>query len=220
MTNSSRKKYEIVLLTDRDGWILPYLERLVEDWHQEGHCVSLLHEVDPESVADFCFCLSFGKIVPGKILENYKKVLVVHESNLPEGRGWAPMAWQILEGRRQIPVTLLEAAKGVDSGRIYMQDLISLNGTELNSEWRGLQAESTVRLCKKWVDEYPAVLSQGREQEGVATFYKKRTPADSELDVERSIASQFDLLRVVDNDRYPAFFFHKGRGYKIKIDLL
>jgi methionyl-tRNA formyltransferase len=31
----------------------------------------------------------------------------VHESALPQGQGWSPMTWQILEGASPIPVTLI-----------------------------------------------------------------------------------------------------------------
>jgi len=46
----------------------------------------------------------------------------------------------------------------------------------------------------------------------------KRTPQHSQLDPHRSIAEQFDLLRVVDNDRYPAFMDFRGARYVIKIE--
>jgi hypothetical protein len=33
----------------------------------------------------------------------------------------------------------------------------------------------------------------------------------------RSLAEQCDLLRMVDNDRFPAFFDYRGRGYVLRI---
>jgi methionyl-tRNA formyltransferase len=35
--------------------------------------------------------------------------------------------------------------------------------------------------------------------------------------VQKTIAEQFDLLRVVDNLRYPAFFDHRGKRYRLTI---
>jgi methionyl-tRNA formyltransferase len=32
------------------------------------------------------------------------------------------------------------------------------------------------------------------------------------------LAEQFDLLRVVDSERFPAFFEYRGRRYKLKIE--
>ena len=58
---------------------------------------------------------------------------------------------------------------------------------------------------------------QGKVQEGESTFYSKRGPKDSELDIDKTIDEQFNLLRVVDNERYPAFFRKNGQKYFIKI---
>jgi methionyl-tRNA formyltransferase len=37
------------------------------------------------------------------------------------------------------------------------------------------------------------------------------------LDQQRSLAEQFELLRVVDNVRYPAFFHWRGRRYELQV---
>ena len=49
-------------------------------------------------------------------------------------------------------------------------------------------------------------------------YMKKRNPVDSRIDPDKSISDQFNLLRVADFERYPAFFEYKGIKYLIKID--
>ena len=61
------------------------------------------------------------------------------------------------------------------------------------------------------------IIKKGKLQHGKETFYKKRTPVDSKIDIHESIESQFNLLRTVDNINYPAFFFNKGKRFIIKI---
>lgn len=128
------------------------------------------------------------------------------------------MTWQVLEGCAEIPVTLFEAANAVDSGAVYLQDRIRLDGTELVDELRAKQAASTLSLCRAFVDDYPLVLQKARAQHGEESFYQRRKPQDSRLDPDKTIAEQFDLLRVVDNERYPAFFDRNGCRYLIKIE--
>ena len=60
--------------------------------------------------------------------------LVVHESALPQGQGWSPMTWQILEGASSIPITLFEAVADLDAGPIHLQQQITLQGHELVDE--------------------------------------------------------------------------------------
>jgi methionyl-tRNA formyltransferase len=51
------------------------------------------------------------------------------------------------------------------------------------------------------------------------TYHRRRTPEDSRLDPHQSIASQFDLLRICDPDRYPAFFDFRGRRYRLRLEV-
>ena len=140
---------------------------------------------------------------------------MVHESALPRGQGWSPMTWQILESASTIPITLFEATAELDTGPIYMQQQIELQGHELVEEWRALQAQVTFELCLAWFDRYRVVAAAAQPQHGEASYYRRRRPADSQLDPERSLAEQFNLLRVVDHQRYPAFFDHRGRRYHV-----
>tara|TARA_E500000318_G_scaffold111120_1_gene128577 strand:+ start:11908 stop:13125 length:1218 start_codon:yes stop_codon:yes gene_type:complete len=212
------KVYAIQILTDFGSWIAPYVEDLALEWELAGHSVRVSYSVEQTLPADFCFCLSFSRIVSPVTRQHYRHTLVVHESDLPQGRGWAPMTWQILEGKNRIPITLIEAVDAVDAGPIYLQEWIELNGTELNSEWRALQAQTTQHMCRQWVQAYPAIAESARHQEAGGSIYARRRPADSRLDPSKTLAEQFNLLRVVDNESYPAFFEFNGRRYRIRID--
>ncbi|MBK1725450.1 formyltransferase family protein [Halorhodospira neutriphila] len=207
----------IVILSDEGSWINEHLLELVEDWEELAHRVQWTHEPSEAQAGDFCFCLSFGRILPEAVRAQYRHTLVVHESDLPHGKGWSPLTWQILEGKSRIPVTLLEAAEQVDSGTIYDQRWIAFEGHELIEELRGAQAEATRTLCRAFVDDFPASAAQGHEQSGEESFYPRRRPEDSRLDPQRSLAEQFELLRVVDNERYPVFFDWRGQRYILRI---
>ncbi|AFY69684.1 methionyl-tRNA formyltransferase-like protein [Thalassoporum mexicanum PCC 7367] len=209
--------FTITIISDQNSWINDYIPELVASLIQSGHNLEWLHEMTTIPKGDFLFCLSFSKIIPEAILARNKHNLVVHESNLPEGKGWSPLTWQILAGKSTIPITLFEAGAQVDSGKIYSQESLELKGTELIDELRQAQAMVSIRLCKKWIQQYPEILAQGRKQNGRSTFYARRTPQDSQLDPNQTIRAQFNLLRVVDNDRYPAFFEIDGEVYILKI---
>ena len=56
-----------------------------------------------------------------------------------------------------------------------------------------------------------------KPQLGKTSFYRKRTKKDSEININKSIRKQFNLLRVTDNKRYPAFFYFKKKKYILKI---
>ena len=103
----------------------------------------------------------------------------------------------------------------MDSGNIVFRDMMHFEGHELVDELRHMQGQKTIELCLRFL-QAPSP-PQGRPQQGGESFYPRRTPKDSELDVNRTIAEQFNLLRVVDNERYPAFFKVNGKNYIIRI---
>lgn len=183
-----------------------------------GHAVVWRHNVSQIKNGDIVFYLSCGQIVPGDILSRNKHNLVIHESALPDGKGWSPLTWQILEGKNEIPITLFEAVESVDSGKIYIQDIMHFNGTELIEELRQKQAEYTIKMCVSFVEDYPGITSRGKEQSGRSSYYKKREPEDSKFYPDKTICEQFSLLRVVDNERYPAYFELNGMQYILKIE--
>jgi methionyl-tRNA formyltransferase len=205
----------VTVLVDNQSWILPYAERLAAAAAARGCAATLArrHEDVPEG--DVAFFLGCTRIASPALRARNRLNLVVHESALPQGRGFAPVAWQVLEGRTEIPVVLFAAEDAPDAGPIYLRDRIRLTGYELNDELRRRQGEVTVSLCLELLDRYPDLRPE--PQTGAATTYRRRTPEDSALDPDLSLRQQLPLLRVVDNERYPAFVDIDGHRYILKI---
>lgn len=128
----------------------------------------------------------------------------------------SPHIWQILEGAEAITITLLNAEDELDSGDIWAQTEIRLDGTELYDEINRKVFDAEVHLMT-WALENCDRMSP-RAQQGAESYYRRRTPMDSALDPHKSIADCFNQLRVADPHRYPAFFEYRGRKYRIQIE--
>lgn len=207
-------KLKIQILVDNpNSWILPYAAELLVKLVKYGHEVTLLHKHNEVASGEILILLSCERIYKSLVLNKYN--LVVHESDLPKGKGWSPVTWQVLEGKNKIPVTLFEATEDVDAGSIYAKEYIILDGTELLAEIKHKQGLATQKLILDFVKNYPNIM--GEQQVGEESYYPRRKPKDSQLDVDKNIAEQFDLLRVCDNDRYPAHFTYRKQKYILKI---
>jgi len=206
----------VTLFTDSGSWIAPWVRLLTEEITASGDDARIVENYAAAPEGDVAFFLGCTRLAPADLLSRHRRNLVVHESALPEGRGFAPVAWQILDGAARIPVRLIEAIDGpADSGPIVLSDEMRFEGTELFDEIRRSQGAMTVTLCRRFLDApFPTA---GRPQEGAPTTYRRRTPADSELDPQRSLAEQFDLLRTVDDRTHPAFFRYRGARYRLSI---
>lgn len=208
----------LTVVVDNPSWVLPWAEKLVDARRARGAKAALVRRYDdiaPGGVAVFLGCTG---ISPPGILERSRRTLVVHASDLPKGRGFSPLTWQTLEGKLEIPVCLIEAADAVDVGPVVLRRMLRFEGHELIDEMQAAVGQISVDMVMWYLDQpHPPV---GTPQQGDATVYPRRRPPDSRLDPEQSIAAQFDLLRVVDNERYPAFFEHRGHVYRLRIDKL
>lgn len=205
---------KVAILTSPRQWFESHARSLSD---RLGDVPVFTDHLDMNESYDLLFILSYHKIIGSEFLEKNSNNIVVHASNLPEGKGWAPMFWQVLEGREEITFSMIEAVADVDAGDIYLQRSLSLTGYELNAELRLMQAEVIKAMCVELLDNIH-LLENPQKQLGAETFYPRRTSEDSRLDVNRSIGEQFNLLRICDNEEYPAFFELGGIRYLLKIE--
>jgi methionyl-tRNA formyltransferase len=181
------------------------------------HNIELVEKKSDLTGGDVLFLISCHEIILPEDRKKYSASLVIHASDLPEGRGWSPHIWQIVEGRNRITVSLIEAQDPVDSGAIWAQRHLVLEGHELGDEINAKLFAIELELMDHALD----IVGTGTpvpQDDRPPSHYRRRTPEDSRLDPSRSIAEQFDLLRVADPDRFPAFFDLRGHRYLVRIE--
>ena len=206
---------KIAFLFDKtNDWLSQYFPENLKS--SSKFDVNFFYEEEKIRGFDLVFILGYTKVIKGEILSSNKLLLLVHESDLPKGRGFAPVQWQILEGKSDINICLIEISDKVDTGNIFGKMVLSLNGSELYEEIRQKQALVTFKLINKFLEKYPNLKSE--KQRGKPTFYRRRNLSDSQLDLDKSIRDQFNLLRICNNKDWPAFFELNGVRYEIKID--
>jgi UDP-2,4-diacetamido-2,4,6-trideoxy-beta-L-altropyranose hydrolase len=193
---------------------------VLNEWRAKqagSHEVELVENLAALRGGDVLFLVSCTEIVPPETRARYSASLVLHASDLPEGRGWSPHVWQILQGKSSIAVSLLEAADPVDSGPIWAQQWVQFEGHELYDEINSRLFEAELSLMDQAVAQFGRI-KPSRQDERDPSYYRRRHPEDSRIDPGKTIAEQFDLLRVCDSSRYPAFFEFRGKRYRLRIE--
>ena len=142
--------------------------------------------------------------------------MVIHESDLPQGKGFSPMAWQIIEGKNEITFTMFSATQDLDGGDYYLKRKLILDGNELYDEWRYKQAQLTKEMVLDLIEKYPEI--KGTKQLGQSTVYRKRTFEDDQIDPTNNLCDLFDHIRVCDPKSFPAWFKFRNKRYKIGIE--
>jgi len=206
-----------ILCTDSDHPVVNNLREWIDEMSCKGHEAALVFDKADLQGGDILFLVSCSQLIRDTEQEKYRATLVLHASDLPKGRGWSPYIWSILGGAEQITVSLLETSEPVDSGAIWLKTTFSLEGHELLPEINEKLFAAELLLMSQAVDQFYTIKPMQQMGEP-GPYMAKRSPADSRLDPAKSIAEQFNLLRVVDSQRYPAFFDYRGKRYLIKIE--
>ena len=205
-----------ILCSSTDHPIFSYLKKWTKEKSGEYY-IELVNTIDELSGGNLLFLISCNELVDSSIRSLYESTLVIHASDLPKGRGWSPHIWQLLEGEQMITVTLLEAEDKIDSGRIWSQKQIFIENHELYDEINFKLFQCELELMDIAIKNISSIQPYPQPDES-ASYYSKRKPQDSEVDPTKSLIDSFDLMRVSDPERFPAFFYLHGKKYFIKIE--
>jgi len=206
-----------LLCSDEQHPVNNYLKKWISE--QQGvHQVELVRRKSELSGGDILFLISCSEIVGQIDRSAYRATLVLHASDLPRGRGWSPHIWQLIEGADEIILSLLEAEDKVDSGRIWKKLKFSVPKHALWDEINARLFEAEIELIDFAVSEFEQVLPTTQDSTIEPSYYPRRTPADSQIDASQSISNQFDMIRVCDPNRFPAFFELRGKKYKLILE--
>ena len=211
---------KIQISISKSSWAKDYQNKIKTKISKFSSNVKVMHShKNLKKNYDINIIFSYFKKVPSKYLKFSKINLIPHESDLPEGRGMSPLTWQILKGKKKVFFSLIEASSKIDNGLIYYKKEIKIPKHILFDELKKLQLNKNLELITKFIRFYNKYnkAPRGKKQKGRVTTFKKRSPKDSKIKINKSVLSQFDLLRSVDDKNYPAFFYIYGKKYFLKI---
>lgn len=165
------------------------------------------------------FFVGWSWIVEKNIVNKYKCVCL-HPSSLPKYRGGSPLQHQIINNEKESAVTFFVMNEFLDKGPIVWQGKFSLEGN-LNEIYfritqKGKKGISTI------INEYinKGIIKGKPQNEREASYYKRRTPEQSEIkvsDFRKCTARQlYNKIRALQ-DPYPNAFVICKNGTKLFI---
>lgn len=194
-----------------------FLQKWVEK-NNTLHRIELVRRKAELSGGDILFLISCSEIISAADRSAYRVCLVLHASDLPVGRGWSPHIWQLIEGADEITLSLLEAEDKVDSGRIWKKLKVQIPKHALWDEINSSLFKAEIELIDFAIQEFERIKPVDQDSSIQPTYYRRRTPDDSQIDPTKSIAEQFNKIRVCDPNRFPAFFELHGKKYKLILE--
>lgn len=161
---------------------------------------------------DLCICPGWHQIIDNSILTIPNRGFVgFHSSDLPDGRGGAPVNWSIINSESRITLSLFHYSNGIDNGDIICKKDVGVErrddvNTVLDKlSFAACDILSTVR--KKFESETVETTTQSV---GEATYRPRRQPQDGIINWKLTSSKLIDWIRA-QTDPYPgAYTFSDG----------
>lgn len=168
---------------------------------------------------DIILFIGWSWIVDKAIVNKYM-CICLHPSPLPKYRGGSPLQHQIISGEKESAVTFFRMGEVIDKGPILWQENFSLEGSlnEILGRMTEKGKKGAAAIIKKFLNKES--LDGTRQDEGKATYYKRRKPEMSEIkkdDFEKHTAEEiYNKIRALQ-DPYPNAFITCRNNTKLYI---
>lgn len=149
-------------------------------------------------------------------LPDTSNVVVFHSSDLPRGRGWAPIYYAIADHNSTHTISAILASSKVDSGDIICKASFAILTSYLADDLRKLDEIVCFLMARKILDRFNGTQIKGYVQTGNATYNKRRYPADSIIDVNQPLIDLLPHIKACSSTN-PAFFELDGFRFSIQI---
>ena len=137
---------------------------------KDGAFLPQLEEMKP----DLIIVAAYGKILPEYVL-NYPKYgcINIHGSLLPKYRGAAPIQRAIMDGDRELGITIIKMAKGIDTG-----DMLIKESLVFENESYGEIHDKLAELGGKMIVDAIGIIERGEakweKQDDSLSFYAEK----------------------------------------------
>ena len=179
---------------------------------KEGDAVEELRKYP----ADIFVVAAFGQLLSEEILNMPRLGCInIHASLLPAYRGAAPIQWCVINGEEKTGVTIMQMAKGMDTGDILLQKEVVLDEKETGGSLFDRLMETGAELIVEVLPKIEAgELTPVVQKEELATYAGKITKDMGNIDFAKSAVTIERLIRGL-NPWPSAFTHYKGKILKI-----
>ena len=166
--------------------------------------------------ADIFVVAAFGQLLSEEILNMPRLGCInIHASLLPAYRGAAPIQWCVINGEEKTGVTIMQMAKGMDTGDILLQKEVVLDEKETGGSLFDRLTETGAELIVEVLPKIEAgELTPVVQKEELATYAGKITKDMGNIDFAKSAVTIERLIRGL-NPWPSAFTHYKGKILKI-----
>ena len=157
---------------------------------------------------------NYRKLIEG--VASLGNVLVFHASELPHGRGWAPIYHSIAEGQPRYVVSGIRASREADRGDLILRASFPILPEYTATFLREVDERLFLFLLARVLEHWPDGCFSAVPQPEGGSFRPRRRPQDSEVDPALPLNELVRHLRAVEA-AHPAYFYLDGVKYLVSL---
>lgn len=165
---------------------------------------------------DLITSVNFEQILKKDIINLPKKGCInTHASLLPKYRGRAPLNWAILNGEKEVGVTVHYIEEGIDTGDIIIQEKIIVEDGDYISD-----VLEKIKSIYPYVVYKAITLIQKNKTEIIkqdikaGSYFGKRNAEDGQIDFDNTGIEIFNMIRALSKP-YPGAFIKNEKQHII-----
>jgi methionyl-tRNA formyltransferase len=167
---------------------------------------------------DLIFSFYYRKMIPKPILGIPRLgAFNMHGSLLPRYRGCAPANWVLVQGETETGVTLHHMVQSADVGNMVDWEAFPISPTDTAFDVTQHLSEAAVHVLQRQLPALKERRAPSIPQDNAqATYFGRRTPADSRIDWRQPSWQIHNLIRAVPYPYFPPAFT-QWQGEKIEV---
>lgn len=175
---------------------------------KESRIKSQLEELEP----DIIFVIGLSQLFPNELINIAPMGAVgFHPTDLPRGRGRAPIAWLILKEKKGA-ANFFKITEGIDDGHIYIQEKFDVVAEDDASSVEQKIIDSIEVALDRWLPKlFEGELEYYEQEKEFASYYEKRFPIDGVIEWQLSALTIKRLISATTRPYPGAYTFFKDK---------
>ena len=167
---------------------------------------------------DIIFSAGWRRLLPKSIFQIPKLgTLNLHDSLIPKYRGFAPINWAIINGEKEVGLTIHYIDEGIDTGDIILQEKIDVEISDTAYDAYLKLLEISESMLKKVINMIQSGEIKIISQDSNSGFFcSRRFPADGRIDWKKDRIQVYNLIRALSEPYPNAFFFFEDKQIFVK----
>lgn len=140
----------------------------------------------------------------------------LHAGKLPQYRGGSPLNWQIIEGKKEIYISIIKMTKKIDAGPIYMSKKIKLKSNEDINDLHNKVNKLYPNMVLKVIQNIKENIKPKKQNLEFKRYLKQRSDKDGEIKWKLMTNIQvFNFVKAITKPYPGAFYFMKYKKLRL-----